>query len=59
MGSVAPIIGVIDSVCPEPLNLTPTLSPLHPTTPSYVHAYQESLDDIREYNPSFDPYYAT
>ena len=45
-------------ICNEPLHLTITSSPLLPTTPSHLHAFHESLGDIRGYNPSFDPYCA-
>ena len=38
--------------------MTPTSSLLLVTTPSHLHAYPESLGDIRGYNPSFDPYCA-
>ena len=51
-------IELIDTICNEPLELTPTSFPLLPATPSYMHAFHESLGDIRGYNPSFDPYCA-
>jgi len=54
----APSIDHIDPICTEPLDLTPISSPLFPTTPSYLHAFHESLGDIRGYNPSLDPYCA-
>jgi len=50
-------LGLIDSICTEPLNLTIS-SPLLSTTHSYSHAFYKSLRDIRRYYPSFDPYYA-
>jgi len=58
MVSTTSSIGLIDPICNEPLDLTPTLSLLLPTTSSHLHAYYESLDDISGYNPSFDPYSA-
>jgi len=58
MGSITPNVGFIDSICTEPLDFTPTSSPLLPTTPSYVHVFHESLGDIRGYYPAFDPYCA-
>jgi len=58
MGSAARSISLIESICTELLDLTPTSSPLLPTTASYMHAFHESLADIRGYCPSFDPYYA-
>ena len=58
MDSTTPTIGLIDRIYSEPLDLTPTSSPLLPTTPSHLHAYHESLCDNKGYNPSFDPYCA-
>ena len=55
MGTDTPSIERTDPVCNEPLNLTHISSPLLPTAPSHLHAYHESLGDIRGYNPSFDP----
>ena len=48
----------IDPFCIESLDLTHISSPLLRTTPSYLHAFQESLGDIRGHTPSFDPYCA-
>ena len=58
MGIDTPSIEHIDPICHEPLDLTPTSSPLPPTTPFPVHAFPESLGDIRGYNSSIDPYCA-
>ena len=58
MGSTTPSIRLIDSICNEPLDLTPISSPLLPATPSHLHDYHESVVNIRGYNPSFDPYCA-
>jgi len=58
MGTHTPSIEYTDPICNEPLDLTLTLFPLLPITPSHLHAYPESLGDIRGYNPSFDPYCA-
>jgi len=58
MGTDTPSIEHTNPICNEPLDLTPTSSPLLPTTPSHLHAFHESLGDIRGYNPSFDPYCA-
>jgi len=58
MGSDTPSIEHTDIICNEPLGLTPISSPLLPTTPSHLHAFHESLGDIRCYNPSFDTYCA-
>ena len=38
--------------------MTPTSSPLPPTIPSHLHAFHESLGNIKGYNPSLDPYCA-
>jgi len=58
MGSVAPSIALIDLIYTEPFDLTPTSSPLPPSTPSFMHAFHKSLGDIRGYHPFFDPYCA-
>jgi len=58
MGSDTPSIEHIDHICYKLFDSTPISSPLPPTTPSYMHAYHESLGDIRGYNPSFDPHCA-
>jgi len=58
MGSDTPSIKHIDPICNEPLDLTLASSPLLPTTPSHLHAFHESLGDIRSYNPSFVSYCA-
>jgi len=52
MDGTTPNIGLIEPICNEPLDLTPTSSPLLPTTLSHLHTYYESLGDIRGYNPS-------
>ena len=52
----APSIGHTDPICSELFESTPTSSPLLSTTPSHVHAFYESLGDIRGYDLSFDPY---
>jgi len=56
MGTDTPSIRPTDPIRNEPLDLTPTSSPLPPTIPSHLHAFRESLGDIKGYNPSFDPY---
>jgi len=56
MGGDTPSIGHTDPICTEPFDSMPISSLLLPTTPSYVHAFHESLGDIRGYNSSFDPY---
>jgi len=53
---IAPSIEHIELICTEPLNLTPISSPLLPIMPSHLHAFHESLGDIRGYNPSLGPY---
>jgi len=58
MGNDTPSIEHIDPICNEPLDLTPTSSPLLPTTHSHLHAHHKSLDDNRGYNLSFDLYCA-
>ena len=58
MGRDAPSIEHADPSCSELFNSTSTSSLLLPTTPSHLHAYHESLGDIRGYSPSFDPYCA-
>ena len=47
MGTDTPGIGPTDPICSEPVNMTPVSSPLLRTTPSHLHAYHESLGDIR------------
>ena len=54
----APSIEQIDPIYTEPLDLTPILSPLLPSNPSFWHAFHESLGDISGFHPSFDPYCA-
>jgi len=56
--STTPSIRLIDPIYNEALDLTPISCPLPPTTPSHLHAYHESLRDIRGYNPFFDVYCA-
>jgi len=51
MGTAASNIGHTNSICSELLDLTPMSSLLLP-----LHAFHESLGDIRGYHPSFDPY---
>jgi len=46
----------IDPICTEPLESTPISSPVLPSDPSHLHAFHESLGDIRGYNPFLDPY---
>jgi len=58
MGTDTPSIGPTDPIGNEPLHLTSTSSPLPPTTPSHLHAFHESIGDIKGYNPSLDPYCA-
>jgi len=53
-----PSIEHIDPISNEPLDFTPTSSPLSPTTSFPMHAFHESLGDIRGYNSSLDPYCA-
>jgi len=48
----------IDSICTEPLDLTPISTPLFLTTPSHLHVFHEFIGDIRGYNPSLDLYCA-
>jgi len=55
---VAPSIDHIGPICTKPLDLTPISSPLLPTMSSHLHAFHESLGDIRGHNPSLDPYCA-
>ena len=54
----APSINHISPICTEPLDLTLISSPLLSTTLSHLHAFHESLGDVRGYNPSLDPYCA-
>jgi len=53
-----PSIRYTNSICIKPFDLKPISSPLPPTNPSHLHAFDESLGDIRRYNPSFDRYCA-
>jgi len=53
MGSSTPNTGLIDLICIKPPDSTPISSPLPPTTPSFMHAFHESLGDIRAYHPFF------
>ena len=57
-GIDTPSIEHINPICHEPLNLTPTTSPLPPTTSFPAYAFPKSLDDVRGYNSSLDPYCA-
>ena len=57
IGSATPSIVYIDPICTKPLKSTSISFPLFPTTPSYVHAFHESLGDIKGSHPSFDPHY--
>jgi len=57
MGSAAPSIRLIHSICTEPLDLTPTSSALLPF-PSHVLAFHKSLGDLKGSHPSFNPYCA-
>jgi len=58
MVSATPNIEFIDFICTEPFDSIPISSNLRPTIPSHLHAFHESLGDIRWYHPSFDPYCA-
>jgi len=58
MRSTTPSVGLIDLIYNKPLDLTPTSSPLPPTTLSHAQAFHESLGDLRDYCPSFDLYCA-
>ena len=49
LGSDAPNIDHINPICYELFDLTPVSSPLLPTIPLHLHAYHESLCDIRGY----------
>jgi len=53
-----PSIEHIDPIRTESLDLAPISSFFLPTTPSHLHAFYESVGDIRGYIPSFDPYSA-
>jgi len=46
-------IGLIESSCTKPLDLTPTSSPLLLKTPTNLHAFHASLGDISGSHPSF------
>jgi len=54
----APSIEHTDQIHTELLDLVPISFPFLPTTPSHLHAFQESLGDISGLHPSFDPYCA-
>ena len=56
VGDAAPSIEHIDFICTTSLDLAPISSPSLSTTPSHLHAFHESLGDIRGCTPSFDPY---
>jgi len=56
--NAAPSIGHTDLICTDPLDSTPISSPLLSTNSSYVHAFLESVGDIRGYYTSFYPYCA-
>jgi len=51
MGSFTPNIGLIDPIYTEPLDSMPISSHLLPTTLSHLHAFHESIGDIRGYCP--------
>ena len=46
-GNAIPSIQLIDFICIEPLDLTCISSLLLPTTTYHLHAFHESLDDVR------------
>jgi len=54
----APSIEHTDQIHTELLDLVPISSPFLPTTPTYLHAFQESLGDISGFHSSFDLYCA-
>ena len=54
----APTIKHTDHIHTEPLDLVPISFPFLPTTPSHLHAFQESLGDTSGFHHSFDPYCA-
>jgi len=56
IGSATPSIGLLDSICVEPLDSMPMSSSFLPITPSHLHTFHESLGDIRGSPPLFDPY---
>jgi len=58
METYTPSIGPTNPIGKEPLDLTPTPSTLPPTSPSHLHAFHESLGDIKGYNPSLDSHCA-
>jgi len=58
MGRATPSMGLIDSICIELLDSMPISSPFLPNLPSPLHAFHESLGDIRGPHPLFDPYCA-
>jgi len=58
MGTDTPSLGPTAPIGNKPLDLYPISSPLPSTTPSHLHAFHESLGDIRGYHPSLDPYCA-
>ena len=58
MASAATNIRLIDSICTEPLDLTPISSLLLFANPFNFHAFYESLGDIRGFHPFFDLYCA-
>ena len=58
MGTDTPSPGPTAPISNEPLDLYPMSSPLPSTTPSHLHAFHESLGDIRGYHPSLNPYCA-
>jgi len=58
MGNDTPNIRHTDPICFELFDSTPISSPSLSITLSYVHAFQESVGDVRGYNLSFDPYCA-
>ena len=58
MGSDTLSVEHTNPICNEPFDLNPTSYPLFSTTPSHLHAFHESLDDIRGYNPFFASYCA-
>jgi len=54
----APSIEHIEPICTKSFDLTPYFIHFIPTTPSHLHAFHESLDDTRGYNPYSNPYCA-
>ena len=55
LGSATSSIGLMDSICNEPIDFYLHFIPFAFRHPSFLQAFHESLGDIGGFHPSFDP----